>query len=127
MKYMVVILALVTTGLVGCSSANFNSNLGKYAKHKVQNSIRKSVVKRYTNYEVWERGGTLVGYVESDFCRQYDGNRGPSVEGLIEQLEIEAQLLGGNALVFDSCQVDRTSGSCVLHTVCRGNAYFIKI
>jgi hypothetical protein len=118
MKFLFTIICFL---LNGCSTATFNSNAGIYA----ENNIRKSVVKRYTNYEVWELGASQVGYVDSGYCQINIRDHIPSKETLISELKVKAQKLGGNALVFDSCSVNRTTGSCNTHIQCNGMAYLI--
>jgi len=107
--------------LNGCSTATFNSNAGIYAENK----IRKSVVKRYTNYEVWKLGASQVGYVETKYCQKDVRDYRPSQETLISELKVKTQKLGGNALVFDSCLVNRSIGSCNTEIQCNGMAYLI--
>ena len=118
MKFLLLIMFFL---LNGCSTATFNSNAGIYAEKK----IRKSVVKRYTNYEVWELGASQVGYVETRYCQKNIRDYKPSKEALISELEVKTQRLGGNALVFDSCLVNRTTGSCNTQIHCNGMAYLI--
>ncbi|MCW8865460.1 MAG: Rcs stress response system protein RcsF [Colwellia sp.] len=118
MKFLLLIIFFF---LSGCSTATFDSNVGIYAENK----IRKSVVERYTNYEVWELGATQVGHVETRYCQQDIQDYKPSKEALISELEVKTQKLGGNALVFDSCLVNRTTGSCHTQIHCNGMAYQI--
>jgi hypothetical protein len=118
MKFLVLIICFL---LNGCSTATFNSNAGIYAENK----IRESVVKRYTNSEVWKLGATQVGHVEARFCQKDIRDYKPSKEALIADLKVKTQKLGGNALVFDSCLVNRTTASCHTKIVCNGMAYLI--
>ncbi|WP_085297005.1 hypothetical protein [Cognaticolwellia mytili] len=118
MKFLFPIICFL---LNGCSTATFKSNAGIYAENK----IRKSVVKRYTNYEVWKLGASQVGYVETQYCQKDIRDYKPSKEGLISDLKVKTQKLGGNALVFDSCLVNRSTASCNTHIQCNGMAYLI--
>lgn len=122
MKYLFPILLLI---LNGCSTIEFNSNADTYVKNKIDNSIRKSSVRRYSNYEVWELGARQVGYVETNYCQIDIRELKPSQDALISELEVKAQKLGGNALVFDSCIVNRTTASCHTQTRCQGIAYLV--
>lgn len=117
MKFICFIILLI---LFGCSSSTY------YVGGKgVENSIRKSVVKRYTNQEVWKLGATQVGHVETRYCQKDMRDYKPSKKALISELEVKTQKLGANALVFDSCLVNRTTGSCHTQIHCNGMAYQI--
>ena len=118
MKYIFPLLILFI--LNGCSSATINSNAGVY----LENSLRQSVVDRYSNYEVWKLGASQVGYVESNYCQIDYRDLKPSTDTFISELKVKTQKLGGNALVFDSC-INSKTASCHLHTQCRGMAYLI--
>jgi len=118
---MKLLLPIALFLLNGCSTATFNSNADIYVKKQ----ILKSVVKRYTNYEVWELGASQVGFVEANYCQIDFKDYKPSKEALISELEVETQKLGGNALVFDSCLVNRSTGSCHTQFQCNGMAYFV--
>jgi len=118
MKFLLPIICFL---LNGCSTVTLNSNADIYAENK----IRKSVVKRYTNYEIWELGASQVGYVETKYCQKDIRDYNPSKEALISELKVKTQKLGGNALVFDSCLVNRSTGSCNTQTQCNGMAYLI--
>jgi hypothetical protein len=118
MKFLVSIIFLL---LSGCSAVDFNNNSDIYVEKK----ILKSVVKTYTNYEVWELGASQIGYVETRFCQKGIRDYKPSKEALISELKVKTQKLGGNALVFDSCLVNRSTGSCNTDIQCNGMAYSI--
>lgn len=118
MKFLVLFICLL---LNGCSIASFNSNADIYGENK----IRKSVVKRYTNYEIWELDAARLGYVETRYCQKDIRDYKPSKNTLISDLKVKTQKLGGNALVFDSCLVNRSTGSCHTHIQCNGMAYLI--
>jgi hypothetical protein len=115
------LLPLICFLLNGCSTVTFNSNAGIYAENK----IRESAVKRYTNYEVWELGASQVGYVETRYCQKEIRDNKPSKETLISALKVKTQKLGGNALVFDSCLINRSTASCNTQIQCNGIAYLI--
>lgn len=117
MKRLMVLCLLLT----GCSSVNFTTN----APEHIQNSIRKSVVKTYTNYEMWELGAKRLGYVETQHCQTSYQEGVPSKSAFISTLKVKTQKLGGNGLVFDSCIVNQ-SASCNTHTLCRGVAYLVS-
>jgi len=118
MKFLLLIIFLF---LNGCSTVTFNTNADVYLESK----IRKSVVKRYTNYEVWELGASQVGFVETRYCQKNIRDYKPTQETLISELKVKTQKLGGNALVFDSCLVNRNTGSCNAQIHCNGMAYQI--
>jgi len=118
MKFLLPIIFLF---LSGCSNLTFNSNADIY----IENKIRKSVVKKYTNYEVWELGASQVGYVETNYCQIDYRDYIPTKKALISELEVKTQKLGGNALVFDSCLVSRNTGSCYSEIKCKGMAYLV--
>lgn len=118
MKFLLPILCLL---LNGCSTAEFNSNGRVY----VENKIRKSVVNRYTYNEVWKLGGAQLGHVEAQYCQIKIEDYAPSKSTLISQLKVETQKLGGNALVFDACLINRSTGSCNALIKCNGMAYLI--
>lgn len=118
-------LTLILCLLNGCSTVTFNSNADVYVKNKIENSIRKSAVDRYTNYEIWKLGASRIGYVETNHCQVEFRDLKPSTEVLISELEIKTQKLGGNALVFDSCLVNRSTASCHTFVQCSGMAYLI--
>ena len=109
----------------GCSNISFKSNADVYVKNGIENTLRKNEVDRHTNDEVWKLGGAQIGYVEVDYCQVNFRDINPSTEDLISELEIKTQKLGGNAMVLDSCIVNKTSGSCHTYTQCRGMAYLI--
>ncbi|GAW98035.1 MULTISPECIES: hypothetical protein [Colwellia] len=117
---MKVLLSLVLILLNGCSTTTFNSNAGVYA----ENSIRKSVVDRYTNEEVWRLGASQIGYVETNYCQVDYRDLTPSTKAFISELKVKTQKLGGNALVFDSC-IKAGNASCHKQIQCRGMAYLI--
>jgi hypothetical protein len=98
------IIALLA--VAGCSSVRLNSNADIYLGNKIENSIRKSAVERYTYNEVWKLGAVQVGYVESDYCQLDSRDHKIDKNSLISSLEVKTQKLGGNALVFDSCLVN---------------------
>jgi hypothetical protein len=120
MKLILVILSLIFTG---CSGIQFTSNADAYFKNKVENSVRGSVVKKYTNNEVWELGAAQIGYVESDHCQVKFNDPKPDHSSLIYALKVEAQKLGGNALVFDSCLANDSTVDCNSYIKCHGMAY----
>ena len=122
MRFLLIIILLL---LNGCSTATFRSNSDVFVKNKIENSIRRSAIDRYTNYEVWKLGGSQVGYVESNYCQVDFRDINPSREALISELEVKTQKLGGNALVFDSCLVHKSTASCHTYTQCKGMAYLI--
>jgi hypothetical protein len=107
--------------LIGCSSSTISIKGEGY-----ENKIRRSVVKRYSNNEVWQLNATQLGYVESEHCQVDFRDRKQTKHALISSLEVKTQKLGGNALVFDSCLVSSTTASCHQHTKCRGIAYLVK-
>ncbi|KGJ93481.1 hypothetical protein [Colwellia psychrerythraea] len=116
MKYICFIILFILTG---CSSSTF------YAGGKgVENSIRKSVVKGYTNNEVFKLGASQVGYVEAEYCRINNRDSIVSQSYLIDILKVKTQKLGGNGLVFDSCLV-HINATCISYTKCQGMAYLI--
>lgn len=117
------ILSILLLG--GCSSVNYNSNADTYIKNKIESNLRTNAVKSYTNYEVWEMGASLVGYVETNYCQEDFRSSKPSNDYLISKLKIKAQKLGGNALVFDSCLINNSSAACHSYTECRGIAYLV--
>jgi hypothetical protein len=116
MKFIYFIILFI---LFGCSSSTY------YAGGKgIENSIRKSVVKSYTNNEVWELRAKQLGYVEAQHCQVDFRENIPSKKSFISSLKVKTQKLGGNGLVFDSCIVSRNA-SCNTHTLCRGSAYIV--
>lgn len=121
---LIFIIALFTFS--GCSSIRLNSNADIYLGHKIENNIRRSGVKRYTNNEVWKLGAVQVGYVESDYCQLNHNDHKLDQRSLISSLEVKTQKLGGNALVFDSCLVNNNMASCHRYTKCNGMAYLIS-
>ncbi|WP_274049636.1 hypothetical protein [Thalassomonas haliotis] len=122
MRYQVFFVLFL---LSACSVTGVNSNMGDYAKKKVQDNIRKRVVKRYSSYQVWELNASLLGHVETDFCQSGYSDSVPSQHWMISDLEVQVQKLGGNGLVFDSCIVHKASANCFSYTKCRGTAYSI--
>lgn len=122
MKFLLFFILII---LNGCSTTALNSNADIYVKKKVEDNIRSSVVKRYSNYQVWELGASRIGYVESNHCQIDRRELKPSNEALISELKVKTQKLGGNALVFDSCLVNRSTASCHTQTKCKGMAYLI--
>lgn len=122
---MKLLLPLIFLILNGCSTVTFNSNADVFVKHKIADSARTASVDRYTNAEVWKLGASQVGYVETYHCQVDFKDRKPSTAALINELEVKTQRLGGNALVFDSCLVDKSTASCNTYTLCRGMAYLI--
>ena len=118
---------LVIIGMLsGCSTAKFYSNADTYVQKKAEKIIRNSVVKRYTYNEVWKLGATQLGYVDTSFCQMDFRDRQPSKEALISDLAVQAQKLGGNALVFDACAVNRSTASCHSYIQCNGVAYLVN-
>lgn len=122
MKFLLLLIIFL---LNGCSTFTFNSNADNYVKNQIEDSIRKSTVKRYSNYEVWELGASQVGYVDTSYCQIDYRELKPSKEAFISELEVKTQKLGGNALVFDSCLVNRSTASCHTYTQCKGMAYLV--
>ncbi|WDE03066.1 hypothetical protein SG34_016705 [Thalassomonas viridans] len=123
MRYLVFIVIFL---LSACSGTQLNSNIGSYAKNKIEHGIRKAAVKRYTNYQVWELNASQLGYVETDFCQLDFRDSVPGKNFLIDELEVKAQKLGGNGLVFDSCIVHKATADCYTYTKCRGMAYLVR-
>lgn len=120
-------MALLTcTLLLSCSHIVLHSNAGEYGQNKVDNTLRQGVVKRYTNAEVWTLGAAQVGYVETQYCQVDVKDRAPTRGTLIASLEVKAQQLGGNGLVFDSCLLNKNTASCYRYTHCRGMAYLVS-
>lgn len=118
MKYLYVSLFLI---LAGCVQTEIKSN----APQLIQNEIRSSVVKNYTNNEVWKLGGQRISYVETTHCQANYREHIPSKSSFLKDLKSKVQRVGGNALVFDSCIVSQL-GSCNVHTLCRGTAYLVN-
>ena len=106
--------------LTACSSGKFETNIDKH----IQNSIRKSVVRTYTNQEIWQLGAKHISYVDAEHCQANFQESIPSKKAFIASLKVKTQKLGGNALVFDSCIVSKTA-SCNTHSLCRGTAYLV--
>lgn len=117
MKYIILITLLF---LISCSSTINIKGEG------IENKIRRSVVKQYSNNEIWQLNATQLGYVESEHCQVDFRDPIQTKYALISLLKVKTQKLGGNALVFDSCLVNSTSASCHQHTKCRGIAYLVK-
>ncbi len=80
---------------------------------------------KVTNYEVWELGASQVGFVEANYCQIDFRDHKPSKDALISELEVKTQKLGGNALVFDSSLVNRSTASCHTQIQCKGMAYLV--
>tara|TARA_R110000787_G_scaffold123928_14_gene235068 strand:+ start:57 stop:431 length:375 start_codon:yes stop_codon:yes gene_type:complete len=120
---LVFIIALLAFG--GCSSLRLNSNADIYLGEKIENNVRKSAVKRYTNNEVWKLGAIQLGYVEAEHCQLNARDRKLNQDALISSLKIKTQKMAGNALVLDSCLVNNNSAGCHRYTKCQGMAYNI--
>lgn len=117
MKFILIIFLLL---LSSCSTLGFKTN----APEHIQDSIRKSVVKTYSNYDVWELGAKQLGYVDTEHCQVNFRESIPNKSTLISSLKVKTQKLGGNALVFDACIISKTA-RCNTQTLCRGTAYLI--
>lgn len=122
MKFLLLLICFV---LYGCSSISVNSNANVYVKNKIENNIRRGTVDRYSNDEIWKLGAAQVGYVESSYCQIDLRDTKPNNEALISALEVKTQRLGGNALVFDACLVNRSTANCHSYIQCRGMAYLV--
>lgn len=122
MKLLILVLFL---SLTGCSSIKYQTNTKGYIAKKVHHNIRKDTVKSYTHQQVWALKAAQVGHVEANYCQVDPTERQPSNQSLISALALKTQKLGGNALVFDACQVNTGTARCHSYTSCRGMAYLV--
>jgi len=66
MKFLILVTFI---SLSACNLLKCRVKTGGCVKSDIESSIRKSVVKRYSNYEIWELRASQVGYVESEYCQ----------------------------------------------------------
>lgn len=118
MKHTFLFVALVMSG---CAQQGVRTNVPEI----FQDQVRSSVVKSYTNDEVWNMGAQRVGYVETKHCQASFRDIIPSKSAFIDNLKAKTQKAGGNALVFDSCTVSQSVG-CNTVSLCRGTAYLVN-
>lgn len=95
-------------------------------KNKVQRAIRSSVVDAYTRNEIWQLNASNLGIVEADFCQVNLNGSVPSESSLRKRLKVETQLIGGNGIVYDSCERGSHYLNCKKYIRCQATAYNIK-
>ena len=109
--------------LISCS---VNTNLGGFAKKKINTAIRSSVVKAYSRDEIWQLSTTNLGLVETEFCQTDKFGSMPTTSNLRKVLKSKTLQLGGNGIVYDSCQSGRNYMNCEIYIRCRAIAYSVK-
>ena len=114
---------LVCLFLGACS---IKTNLGPYAQQKTQTAIRSSVVEEYTPDEIWQLNTINLGRVETNYCQTERLSSIPSESELNKVLRSKTQELGGNGIVYDSCQSGRNYMNCKLYISCQAAAYVVK-
>lgn len=117
---------LCTIFLSSCSGVYFNSNVEPYMKNKVQRAIRSSIVDAYTRNEIWQLNASNLGIVETDFCQINLNGSVPSESTLRKRLKVKTQLIGGNGIVYDSCERGSYYLNCKKYIRCQATAYKIK-
>ncbi|MFQ3219844.1 MAG: hypothetical protein ACI8R9_002294 [Paraglaciecola sp.] len=108
------------------SSCTFNTNLGSYVKKKIHNDIRSSTVYVYNRNEIWNLKTINLGRVETNYCQNEKFGNLPSERELNKVLRSKTQKLGGNGIVYDSCESGRNYMNCELYIRCQGAAYIVE-
>ena len=118
------ILLLTVFFLTSCSS--INTNIGPYARSEIQKNIRSSVIEEYSRNEIWQLNATTLGQVETEYCQVNLLGGLPPEKKLNKVLKAKAQQLGGNAIVYDSCQSGRNYMNCEKYIRCQAMAYSVQ-
>ncbi|RHW77134.1 hypothetical protein [Colwellia sp. RSH04] len=118
----IIILGVVYTLLIGCSSGSFNTNVDSH----VDRAIRSSVVEEYSHSEIFAMNAKILGPVETDYCQLFVDGPMPSQKSLHKTLKVEAQYLGGNAIVYDECKNSSFYFDCKKYVRCRATAYVVS-
>lgn len=118
------ILLLTVFFLTSCSS--INTNIGPYARSEIQKNILSSVIEEYSRNEIWQLNATTLGQVETEYCQVNLLGGLPPENKLNKVLKAKAQQLGGNAIVYDSCQSGRNYMNCEKYIRCQAMAYSVQ-
>jgi len=117
------LILLVFLSLTSCA---INTNLGPYAKNKVEGAIRSSVVEVYSRNEIWQLETITLGQVETEYCQTNRLSNTPSERELNKILRSKTQRLGGNGIVYDSCESGRNYRNCEIYIRCQAMAYKVQ-
>lgn len=66
-----------------------------------------------------------LGLVTTDYCQYDRDSEEYSRSAILNTLRLEAESLGGNALIYGSCRTTPSAG-CYSYSICSGNAYHIE-
>ena len=119
------LLILAVVFITSCSTVSYRMSVDPSLPTQIENRIRTNLVKQYTNYQIWQLEADMVGMVESEHCRKNQRDYDVKTDYLISVLKVKTQKLGGNGLVYDSCEVREPGALCYTHTKCRGMAYVV--
>ena len=121
MKYLIV--GTTALSLLGC--ADISTNIGDYGHTKVTKEISRTVVREVTRDQIWQLQHKPLGLVVSNYCQERPRDWMPSTQSVKTGLKQSVLSVGGNAMVFDRCYRDTTSGSCHLYVECAALAYSV--
>lgn len=117
---------LILIACLSLSACSFNTNIGPYTKKKIDTGIRSSVVEVYGRDDIWQLTAITLGRVETDYCQINRLGNIPSERELNKILRSKTQRLGGNGIVYDSCESGRNYRSCEIYIRCQAMAYKVQ-
>ncbi len=107
------------------TSCAIKTNVGPYLKGKVHKEITSATVEVYSRNEIWQLKATNLGHIETDFCQSDKRGVLPAQSELNKVLRAKTLDLGGNGIVYDSCNSGRLYMGCELYIRCQAVAYII--
>jgi hypothetical protein len=117
---------LILIACLSLSSCAFNTNIGPYAKKKIDRYIRSSVVEVYSRDDIWQLTAITLGRVETEYCQTNRLDSTPSERELNKILRSKTQRIGGNGIVYDSCESGRNYRGCDIYMKCQAMAYKVQ-
>jgi hypothetical protein len=121
---MLKLLILITC--LSLSSCAFNTNIGPSVNKKIDRGIRNSVVEVYGRDDIWQLTAITLGRVETDYCQTNRLGNIPSERELNKILMSKTQRIGGNGIVYDSCERGRNYRNCEIYIRCQAMAYKVQ-
>lgn len=84
------------------------------------------MVREVTRDQIWQLQHQPLGLVVSHYCQERPRDYMPNIQTVKQGLKESVLSAGGNAMVFDRCYRDTTSGSCHVYVECAALAYSVN-